>query len=298
MKKSKMFASLAIPAAAVGLLAQDTVVIRQGSKTADEAVFMAQTGAGAVGFAGEPMNFKFITQEFSFNGRVVTNAPYAAEEKTESVQTLADGTHITNATTARVYRDSQGRTRRELSMPGPGDNPHTMIWINDPVSGANYTLDPQAKVAHQMPGPAIAAKFKMAAEAEAKARELRASGGAMEYHVVRSGGAGNGKHEDLGGNVMEGVSVTGTRETSTIEAGKMGNDRPITITSERWYSPELQVEVKSVHNDPRMGQTTHTLTNISRSEPDSSLFQVPPEYKLDEGSKTGFQRTFEVHTSH
>ena len=76
----------------------------------------------------------------------------------------------------------------------------------------------------------------------------------------------------------------------------MGNERPITITSERWYSPELQVEVKSVRNDPRMGQTTHTLTNISRAEPDASLFQVPADLKMEDG-KPGAIRKFEFHTN-
>jgi hypothetical protein len=77
----------------------------------------------------------------------------------------------------------------------------------------------------------------------------------------------------------------------------MGNERPIEIKSERWYSPELQTEVKSVHSDPRMGQTTHTLTNVSRAEPDISLFKVPSDYTKDEGKPGTQVRHFEYHTA-
>jgi hypothetical protein len=298
MKTRTIFLGTAILAtSAPGLFAQETVTITRGSKTADEAVMMAQGPVGMVGLSGEPGNFRFMTQEFSFNGRTVTGQPYSAEEKTESVQTLADGNRITNTTTAQVYRDSQGRTRREMTLPGfGGDAPHTLITINDPIAGVNYTLDKDTKVAHEMPGlprmkvegdaKMMEAQAKMKAEAEAGAKAT----------YIRRAPAPTTKHEDLGDNVMEGVAVKGSSETSTIEAGAMGNERPIEIKSERWFSPDLQIEVKSVHSDPRMGTTTHTVSNISRAEPDASLFTVPSDYsKMDEG-KPGIQvRHFEVH---
>lgn len=304
MKTRTIFATLAVPATAIGLFAQENVIMTR--KINDEGVMIAQGAAGVVGLSGQPGNFRFFTQEYTFNGRPVTGAPYSADEKTESVQTLADGTKITNTTTTRVYRDSQGRTRRDMSLPVlEGETqPHTMITISDPVAGTSYTLDSFSKVAHQMPAPpplppnaamATAAEAKMKAEAEYRT----ADGGAIQttraIRAVRLGPVAAAKHEDLGANVIEGVSVTGSRETSTIEAGAMGNDRPITITSERWYSPDLQIEVKSVHNDPRMGQTTHTVTNLSRAEPDASLFQVPSDYKLEEGVKTGPNFKYEFH---
>jgi hypothetical protein len=34
------------------------------------------------------------------------------------------------------------------------------------------------------------------------------------------------------------------------------------------------------HSDPRFGETVYRLTNISRTEPDASLFQVPADYKI------------------
>jgi hypothetical protein len=86
----------------------------------------------------------------------------------------------------------------------------------------------------------------------------------------------------LGRRTIEGVLVEGTRATTTIPAGQVGNDRPIDVVSERWYSPELQVLVMSKDTDPRMGETTYQLLNVSRVEPATSLFQVPPDYELND----------------
>ena len=93
---------------------------------------------------------------------------------------------------------------------------------------------------------------------------------------------GNLKKEDLGTQIIEGVSAVGTRMTTTIPAGQIGNDQAIVIVNERWVSPDLGVTVKSIHSDPRQGTTTYKLTNIDRGEPAHSLFEVPADYKLAE----------------
>ena len=97
--------------------------------------------------------------------------------------------------------------------------------------------------------------------------------------------------ENLGSQTLEGVQVTGVRTTQTIPAGKIGNDRPITIVTEVWTSPELKTIVLSKRNDPRMGEHTFKLTNIQRAEPDPSLFTVPSDFKITEGAKTVLYRT-------
>jgi TonB family protein len=89
------------------------------------------------------------------------------------------------------------------------------------------------------------------------------------------------KSESLGTQTIEGVQAEGTRSINTIPAGAIGNERPIEIIHERWYSPELQMVVLSRSVDPRMGETTLRLVNLSRGEPDASLFQVPSDYKVD-----------------
>jgi len=86
--------------------------------------------------------------------------------------------------------------------------------------------------------------------------------------------------EQLGTQNFEGVDAEGTRTITTIPADAIGNERPIEIVYERWYSKELQLIVYSKHSDPRFGEQTYRLTNINRSEPDPSLFQVPTSYKL------------------
>ena len=88
------------------------------------------------------------------------------------------------------------------------------------------------------------------------------------------------KKEDLGVQTINGISAQGTRYTRTIPAGQIGNANPIPIVNERWYSPDLQMVVKSVRTDPRLGQTTYTLTNIQRTEPAASFFTVPSDYTV------------------
>lgn len=80
--------------------------------------------------------------------------------------------------------------------------------------------------------------------------------------------------EDLGVQNYEGLEAKGTRTTTIIPAGAIGNERPIEIVYERWYSEELKMIVYSRRSDPRVGEQTYRLTNISRSEPDPSLFSV------------------------
>jgi hypothetical protein len=90
-----------------------------------------------------------------------------------------------------------------------------------------------------------------------------------------AGAASTATKEDLGQQVIEGVTARGTRTTTVIPAGAIGNELPITVTSEEWLSPDLKVLVMTKHADPRSGETTYRLTGITRSEPDPSLFELP-----------------------
>jgi hypothetical protein len=97
-----------------------------------------------------------------------------------------------------------------------------------------------------------------------------------------SSDAQNRKTESLGKQMVEGVEAEGTRTTTTIPAGEIGNEQPINIVWEKWYSPELQTVVMSKHSDPLVGETTYRLTNINRGEPAHSLFEVPGDYTIKE----------------
>jgi len=270
-------------------------------------------------------DFVFIATE-GFGGKVVKNAPYSAESVTETVQTLADGNRIVNKITSQVYRDSEGRTRREQTLKGlgpigSGEEPLQTIFINDPVAGVTYSLDTRTKIAHKsvpfkfeftgkpgVAGEAQTFEFKTAPPAGAKANvvvttqgdappqtatrvalppeklefTLRAAEGAASYVFRTRTGDDNEVKEQLGKQMIEGVEAEGTRSTLTIPAGEIGNDRPIEIVTERWYSPELQLVVMTKHSDPRNGETTYKLTNINRSEPAKSLFEVPAGFTVKE----------------
>jgi len=108
--------------------------------------------------------------------------------------------------------------------------------------------------------------------------------GGMSYVFRRNANDENREvKEDLGEQLIEGLKATGTRTTVTIPVGEIGNERPIDIVNERWYSAELQMVVMTRHSDPRTGETTYKLTNINRTEPAKSLFEVPSDYTIKEG---------------
>src|SRR5260370_17618633 len=105
----------------------------------------------------------------------------------------------------------------------------------------------------------------------------------MESRQQQEIANGNLKKEDLGTQTIAGVSAQGTRITHTIPVGQMGNEKPIIIVSEHWYSNDLQMVVMSKRSDPRFGDTTYTLMNIQKSEPNAALLQVPSDYKVTQG---------------
>jgi hypothetical protein len=219
-------------------------------------------------------------------GKVVKGAPFSATASSESTQTLQDGTSIHRTTSSALYRDSQGRFRREVTLFGFGPlqasgKPHTMITIGDPIAGAHYMLDPEQKVAHKMT-PHKEGKGGAFSDEKAQAFEQR-----MQKRMAKQEADGTVKKESLGTQMINGVNAEGTRITHTIPAGQIGNDKPIQIVFERWYSPDLQIVVKSTRSDPRFGTTTYALTNVQRTEPSAALFTVPSDYTVKEGGPGG-----------
>ena len=228
---------------------------------------------------------------------VVKDQPYQAQAVTEVKQTLADGSHIVQTTTANVARDSEGRTVRvqKLNAIGPWkgssdsaqEGTPTLTSIFDPVAKThiNYTSDIKIANVIPMPPPLPGASTGGMESGFAIATGTPAGPGTnVMFSVQRhepSSEAPNTKTEQLGAKVIDGVQATGTRTTDTIPAGTIGNDKDIAVTRETWYSPDLKIVVQSTQNDPRFGQTTYSLTNIQRSEPDAALFQVPSGYKIE-----------------
>ena len=232
----------------------------------------------------------------------VEGAPYSATITNESVQTLADANRISQRTTGTIARDSQGRTRQDTTLPAIGNlaasNAPHLVFIYDPLAQTSYTLNLTDKTAHKMPpmpppppgAPSVAGSdtffIQVGADAGAPGPLPPPLPMIAGRQVFKTADKGQVTTEDLGSQTMEGVFVTGKRTTRTIPAGQIGNEKPISIVTEVWASPDLKTIVYSKRSDPRMGEQTFQLTNITRSEPDGSLFTVPADFKIVEGPKT------------
>jgi hypothetical protein len=257
-------------------------------------------GPGPVG-PGGGNTFTFVTSEMSFD-RLVKGSPYSAQSVTETTQVLSDGNRIVNTNSASVYRDGEGRTRREQTLKAignfsPSGEPFVTIAINDPVTGVSYVLEPQSHTARKVGGFRIQASageggYKTTSpDGEPKVFtfnrtpngdvQTKPGGGEMKMRIERDRN-GNWRSEELGTQPIEGINAVGTRTTITIPAGQIGNERAIEIVDERWFSPELKTIVMTRHTDPRAGETVYRLTNIIRAEPDHSLFEVPGDYTIRE----------------
>jgi hypothetical protein len=207
-------------------------------------------------------------------GRVVKGSPYSAEVSTEITQTLPDGNKIHQLTSERVYRDNEGRTRREPSLSSVGlAGPRggaQLAFIDDPVAGASYVLDLGRHTASKMP-------WREPPPDRAADRSSAARG------PDRNPADPNRKVESLGRQTLAGVVADGTRTTQTIPAGQIGNSLPIQVVTERWYSPDLQTVILQKRSDPRSGEYVYQWTNIVRSEPPATLFTVPSDFPLSQG---------------
>lgn len=225
-----------------------------------------------------PGDFAFVRGEFGIANQVVQGAPYTAVAITEFNRTLADGNRIQRTTTAFVARDSEGRTRTERTLAAIGPlaassrGPLKTIFINDPVAGLSYVLDPDNRTARQMPAPFGSA-----------VRNGQSRSGPQSSGPDRRARSDATRSEDLGAQTIQGLNAQGRRVTRTIPAGAAGNQRAIDSVTEIWYSSELHVIVMSKTSDPRFGESHYQLTNINRAEPERSLFIVPQDYTLERG---------------
>ena len=233
------------------------------------AALFAQTQPGATAF--QPAGILTATQPgrgiLLPAPRLEAAKPFSATATTQSTQTLPDGTHISQTGVMVEYRDAEGRVRTEAGE---------ILMIRDPVAGLTYRLDPATKsaVKHLVSGTPPAAATAIVGGGRG------GGGGRAGRAATQSANA-----EDLGTTTVNGIPARGTRTTTLVPLGAVGNDKEFRSVDERWFSPDLNLLVKSVSTDPRFGTTTYELTNISRQAPDPALFRVlPADYSvLDEG---------------
>lgn len=291
----------------------------QGPEGEPQAVkhVMVRVGEGPEAGGGAVRSFAWTEAQ-----ETVTEAPYSADAVTEVTQTLADGNRINRRTVSRIYRDAAGRVRREQSISGVGPiaaaaEGARIVFINDPVSKTMYTLNPERQEARKLPVNVHVRTAKIEADAtheheavdvqKVERRVVVVQDGKVMENVAEGSGAPMAKHlaivaggnedavevphgpgEPLGSRTIEGVEAEGTRWTKVIKAGAVGNERPIEVVTERWYSPALKAVVLAKHSDPRLGETVYQLTNIVRQEPPADLFVVPSDYKVVEGGNLRF----------
>lgn len=267
------------------------------------------TGAGAQETRSRgPAAIDFVAVEPPF-GPVIRDSPYSGEATTTVTQVLADGTRIERVTVTRVYRDGAGRVRREQTVLGlgglvPREEELSFVLIVDPVAAVSYTLDPKARTARRAGVQAIAGNRGGLPTPPRSAPGARGSimdplappppppppppPGVGEGVNARGRGQspnpGNVANvpQPLGTRQIEGLETVGTRRVEVIPVGRIGNDRPIEITDERWESPALRILVQSRHSDPRSGIVEYRLANVSRAEPSHDLFVVPSDYTIIE----------------
>ena len=133
-------------------------------------------------------------------------------------------------------------------------------------------------------------RVRVMRDMEGKAGELRMlapmisrAAGDMEY-------AKDAKVTDLGTKEIAGVKAEGKMRTYEIPAGAIGNEKPIVVTDESWFSPELQVTVYKKHSDPRSGEQVYRLENLRRAEPAGGLFAAPSGYTISDAAERMRQR--------
>jgi hypothetical protein len=199
-------------------------------------------------------------QTVTFGPKPVTGQPLDITTERKTMQTLADGTHITRTTHETFYRDSQGRTL-EKSDSYVGERAMSTYMVQDPAAnqrifwntGAGFPKQYTVNKVSFAPSAPVVTPYTPAVRPTIK-------------------------REDLGIQYVEGYACQSTRTTQTYPVDMIGNDRPITVVSESCQSKEFGRPLKSQSEDPRFGTTTSTVTSISREEPNPALFQPPSDY--------------------
>jgi hypothetical protein len=194
-----------------------------------------------------------------------------------SYQKLADGTTIEHRSTAYLARDSQGRTWSKVKLPGDALRPETMerysISIYDPNTRTSTSWCTCSKVA----------SVKHFGEPRPRRTERVPGADGMDVYLGPDPSSRLKYHaEELPPQTIMGVTARGSKVVRTVPSGADGNNHDLVTTIQSWYSPELQLALITIIDDPVSGLKKYEFSNMKRAEPDPTLFRVPGGYTLRE----------------
>lgn len=197
----------------------------------------------------------------------IPNAPFSAVIHVERSVIRKDGAVMNLKTVRDIHRDSRGRIYNEYRTLLPSSSSETPqvthVLLYDPQTRASTTVFP----------PQHTYRSATVRRPPATTPPVFASNGPQNAFT---------REEDLGVQEVQGVSAHGVRHTQTIPAGTGSAAKEVVVTDEYWYSEDLRINVVLKHNDSRTGSVTMTVTGITRTDPDSSLFQIPDGYTAPE----------------
>ena len=199
---------------------------------------------------------------------LATGQPFHAKITVEVNRQLPDSTTVLQKSYTLAARDSNGREYRELRDFVPADSDreppiiHTVVY--DPKTSLITTCIPDQRICRQLMFDPTQHPVDEAVGPSSDGKSVLA-------------------REDLGAKTIDGVRVTGTRETRTFVPGAFGNDKPVVVTKEIWYSPELQFNLSVTRLDPRNGTQKLEVTDLKLGEPGLEWFAIPDGYRMVSG---------------
>lgn len=194
-----------------------------------------------------------------------TGKPFSGRDHIEWTRKLEDGTVVASELYALLARDSQGRIYREHV---------SFVPANSNQQSIKYDIVLLNPVAHTRTTCMIAKQRCLITGYYASATFKPAPAGPFPN------GKGFLTRESLGPDVIDGFNVIGTRETITINPGIAGNNQPLVIPKEFWYSPDLEINLLTTRKDPREGTQIIRVVDISRTDPDPAVFQIPEKFAV------------------
>jgi hypothetical protein len=202
------------------------------------------------------------------SGTGFSGAPYSGRATTVKEKMLTDGTRTTETFVELLWRDAEGRTRKEFIRHAASGAEYRSIIITDPVGGKYVKWDDNEETARR-----VVSIWPLPSKQRVTAPPSPVNQGKVETRP-------DFRNEILTPQEVNGVYAVGSRWNRTIRLEGEISNRVIEVTNELWISPDLRIIVRHIHDDPRTGKETTDVTDVVRGDPDPALFQAPEGYAV------------------